>query len=234
FERATCRTDITRGFWSKIECQYHINYLKLLAIYYALRCFASRERTSNCTILFRVDNKTAIAYINRVGSNLPDLYYPWILEKPHPLMKEHPPSGVDIIRGGLFLRNGIALESIPIMGGVMYQNLNKLSRKIWSWYEQRNILFNASYITSKENTISDEKSRILHIESEDSLDKSIYGRIIVQKDFSEFDKSSEIQKPKPVDRTEREMGAAPQLLLNNVDALFAELHWVSRGLPDTF
>ncbi|KAJ8976974.1 hypothetical protein NQ317_004006 [Molorchus minor] len=54
------------------------------------------------------------------------------------------------------------------------------------------------------------------------------------KDFSEFDKSSEIQKPKPVDRTEREMRAAPQLLLNNVDALFAELHWVSRAYRTPF
>lgn len=56
---------VTRGFWNKKEARYHINYLELLAILYAIQCFASEAR--NCNILLRVDNKTAIAYINKMG-----------------------------------------------------------------------------------------------------------------------------------------------------------------------
>lgn len=124
---ATCKNAITRGFWNNTERQYHINYLELLAVFYALQCFACGVR--NCAVLLRVDNKTAIAYINK-------------------------------------------------MGGVMYQNLNNLSREIWSWCEKRNILVYASYIPSKENTIADEQSRILRVESEYTLHSSIYSDII--------------------------------------------------------
>lgn len=43
----------------------HINYLELLAAFFALKCFASELR--NCEVLLRLDNTTAIAYVNRAG-----------------------------------------------------------------------------------------------------------------------------------------------------------------------
>lgn len=62
---AVCGNNKTHGFWGEIEGSHHINYLELLAIFYALRCFALNK--SHINIVFRVDNKTAIAYINKMG-----------------------------------------------------------------------------------------------------------------------------------------------------------------------
>lgn len=52
------------GQWSKEEKGYHINELELLALYYGLN---SLMGISNVHILARLDNTTAIAYINRQG-----------------------------------------------------------------------------------------------------------------------------------------------------------------------
>lgn len=49
-----------------LDKQKHINYLELLATFYVLKCFASHLR--ECEILIRVDNSTALSYINRMGS----------------------------------------------------------------------------------------------------------------------------------------------------------------------
>lgn len=56
----------TFGFWSENEQNCHINELELLAVYLGLNCFAST--LSNCNILVRVDNTTALCVINRMGS----------------------------------------------------------------------------------------------------------------------------------------------------------------------
>jgi len=62
----------THGFWTKKEKQFSINYLELLAAFFALECFVSELR--NCEILLRLDNTTAIAYINKAGGvQLPHL-----------------------------------------------------------------------------------------------------------------------------------------------------------------
>ncbi|XP_036146143.1 uncharacterized protein LOC118646722 [Monomorium pharaonis] len=63
---AVCKGSRTHGFWSSNDKKNHINYLELLAVFYALRCFASQLR--DCEILIRVDNLTALSYINRMGS----------------------------------------------------------------------------------------------------------------------------------------------------------------------
>ncbi|XP_018404624.1 PREDICTED: uncharacterized protein LOC108781208 [Cyphomyrmex costatus] len=63
---AVCGKSRTHGFWSPEEKQKHINFLELLAVFHALRCFASDLRNGN--ILLRVDNSTALSYINRMGS----------------------------------------------------------------------------------------------------------------------------------------------------------------------
>lgn len=63
---ASCGELRTLGWWSEEEKAEHINYLELKAVFYAMRCFAADLR--NSYILLRVDNTTAIAYVNRFGS----------------------------------------------------------------------------------------------------------------------------------------------------------------------
>lgn len=48
-----------------IKRKYHINYLELLASFLALKTFATNYH--DCKILLRIDNTTAIAYINKAG-----------------------------------------------------------------------------------------------------------------------------------------------------------------------
>lgn len=61
-----CGNSTAHGFWSEAEKACHINFLELLAAFFGLKCFA-RDRSS-CDILLRIDNTTAISYINRMGS----------------------------------------------------------------------------------------------------------------------------------------------------------------------
>ena len=51
--------------WSKIESLNHINYLELLAAFPALQCFTKQNH--NITVQLRMDNLTAVTYINRIG-----------------------------------------------------------------------------------------------------------------------------------------------------------------------
>ncbi|XP_066600758.1 uncharacterized protein [Prorops nasuta] len=62
-------TDGTReifGIWSDKERNYHINYLELLTVKIALFELASKLR--NVQILLRVDNTTALSYLNKMGA----------------------------------------------------------------------------------------------------------------------------------------------------------------------
>lgn len=63
---AACGELRTHGWWSTEERSLHINSLELKAAFNALRCFATNLK--DCDILLRIDNTTAIAYINRFGS----------------------------------------------------------------------------------------------------------------------------------------------------------------------
>ena len=62
---AVCAGEKAHGFWDREERKMHINLLELTAAFLALRCFAGNDR--NCQILLRIDNITAIAYINKLG-----------------------------------------------------------------------------------------------------------------------------------------------------------------------
>ena len=62
---AFCNKLRVNGHWSEEEKDHHINYLELLAAWFGLKCFANE--LSNCDILLRIDNTTAIAYINKKG-----------------------------------------------------------------------------------------------------------------------------------------------------------------------
>jgi hypothetical protein len=62
---AACGNNKTGGLWAATERVNHINYLELLAAYFGLMTYANNKR--ECDILLRVDNTTAISYINRMG-----------------------------------------------------------------------------------------------------------------------------------------------------------------------
>jgi len=62
----------TNGKWSEQEAKLHINYLELMAAFLALQSFL-KDKT-HMTILLRIDNTTAIAYIdNKGGTRSPQL-----------------------------------------------------------------------------------------------------------------------------------------------------------------
>ncbi|XP_015119029.1 uncharacterized protein LOC107042483 [Diachasma alloeum] len=63
---AFCEGESTGGWWSDAEKQLHINILELKAALLGLKCFASS--LTSCQILLRIDNTTAIATINKMGS----------------------------------------------------------------------------------------------------------------------------------------------------------------------
>jgi hypothetical protein len=54
------------GWWTTQDSQQHINALELKAALYGIKIF-TKDKTS-CNILLRLDNTTAIATINRMGS----------------------------------------------------------------------------------------------------------------------------------------------------------------------
>lgn len=62
---AVCDVRRAHGAWSAKERELHINYLELLAAFLGLKSLANNE--VNCLILLRIDNTTAISYINRMG-----------------------------------------------------------------------------------------------------------------------------------------------------------------------
>lgn len=63
---AVCEGRATHGWWNNQEAKLHINILELKAIFFALKCFVGNLTSIN--ILLRVDNTTAISYVNRMGS----------------------------------------------------------------------------------------------------------------------------------------------------------------------
>ena len=60
-----CKDESSHGFWNMKDRKNHINYLELLSAFFGLKCFATH--LENCSILLRIDNTTAIAYITRMG-----------------------------------------------------------------------------------------------------------------------------------------------------------------------
>lgn len=62
---ASCSGQTASGQWTYDELKEHINFLELTAAFFGLKVFARNLR--NCEILLRIDNSTAISYINRMG-----------------------------------------------------------------------------------------------------------------------------------------------------------------------
>ena len=55
----------TGGRWSQTETAHHINYLELLVAFLALQCFA--KHSNRITVQIKLDNVTAVTYINKLG-----------------------------------------------------------------------------------------------------------------------------------------------------------------------
>ena len=53
------------GIWTKEQIKMHINYKELLAVKFGFKILA--KNCENCHILLRIDNTTAISYINKMG-----------------------------------------------------------------------------------------------------------------------------------------------------------------------
>ena len=60
-----CEGMRTSGVWNVNEAQCYINFLELKAAYLAIQCFL-KER-SEVNVLLRLDNHTAVAYLNHIG-----------------------------------------------------------------------------------------------------------------------------------------------------------------------
>lgn len=60
-----CNGEGSHGFWDVKEQKQDINYLELSAAYIGLKCFAQAK--NNYSVLLKIDNTTAIAYINHMG-----------------------------------------------------------------------------------------------------------------------------------------------------------------------
>lgn len=63
--------DKTKGSWSEIELQEHINYKELKAAFFVLVCFC--EKMQNVHIKMELDNTTAVSYVNKMGGKFPHL-----------------------------------------------------------------------------------------------------------------------------------------------------------------
>jgi hypothetical protein len=62
---AVCKDLRTGGPWTRDESKEHINFLELLAALKALQCFTATARDT--TIELRMDNTSAVSYVNRMG-----------------------------------------------------------------------------------------------------------------------------------------------------------------------
>ena len=67
---AVLDTQSTGGLWSSTESQNHINYLELLAVFLGLQTFCSSLH--DCHIRLMIDNTTAVAVINHMGTSHSD------------------------------------------------------------------------------------------------------------------------------------------------------------------
>ena len=59
----------------------------------------------------------------------------------------------------LKLDNSTAVAYINKMGGIKSPSLNSLSRTLWEWCIERNIIISAQHIPGKENLVADSSSR---------------------------------------------------------------------------
>ena len=99
---ATCEGICTGGPWSPEESQWHTNCLEALAAFYAVKCFVRDKRS--ITVLLRLDNTTAVAYVNKLGGTVShqlnhivrELWL-WYMNRDISLVAEHLPDVLNSI-----------------------------------------------------------------------------------------------------------------------------------------
>ena len=91
----------TGGAWSLTEAQFHINYLELLAAFLALKTFANNQKG---LILLKMDNVSAVTYINQKGGthstqlcNLALEIWEWCIQNGIMLQAEHLPGNLNTV-----------------------------------------------------------------------------------------------------------------------------------------
>ena len=91
----------TGGLWSPEEATHHINYLELLAAFLAIKAFG--KAWQNITVLLRMDNITAVSYINQKGGTVSQLLcqlaltiWTWCVERNVTLIAEHLPGRLNL------------------------------------------------------------------------------------------------------------------------------------------
>ena len=70
---AVCNGVRTGGPWTTAEADVHINILELPAAFFALQCYADSSR--DCSIVLKIENSTAVCYINKLGGGRKALSY---------------------------------------------------------------------------------------------------------------------------------------------------------------
>ena len=98
-----CLGDIsTGGTWSAKEMMHHINYLELLAAFLAVQRFLKTE--NNMTSLLKLDNVTAVTFINRMGGTHSKLLcqlalalWEWCIQRSLFLIVEHLPGQQNVL-----------------------------------------------------------------------------------------------------------------------------------------
>ena len=89
------------GRWNLVECENHINYLELLAAYYTLLSFCKGKEKVHVRLM--VDNTTAVACINKMGSkteklnDLTRIIWLWCKDRGIYLSAAHVPGSLNII-----------------------------------------------------------------------------------------------------------------------------------------
>lgn len=78
----------------------------------------------------------------------------------------------------LRIDNITAISCINRMGSIQYRHLNKITRSLWEWCEQRGITVFASYINTKDNSDADQLSRKKFQDTEWELNNDAFKDII--------------------------------------------------------
>lgn len=87
----------------------------------------------------------------------------------------------------LRIDNTTAISCINRMGSVQYPHLNKISREIWHFCEQRKLIVFASYIKSCDNTVADFESRRNQSDTEWELAHYAFSQIVDSFGMPEID-----------------------------------------------
>ena len=150
---SSTRQATDRGRWSKEEALHNINYLELLAAFLALQCFA--KHSHGVTIQKKLDNVTAVTYINKLGGthSLPlcqlalTTIWDWSIQKNIFLVTEHLPGKDNLVADqesrsmkdrcdwmlNPLVFNQIQLQMGPLETDLFVSQLTKQLPQFYSW-----------------------------------------------------------------------------------------------------